>query len=54
MKPPQAFGLFIEDRMVCLYTYETDLGDGWEDIELPDTHYLSNHTISIETPNKFT
>jgi len=33
-KPPQAFGLFIEDRMVCLYTYETDLGDGWEDPEV--------------------
>ncbi|MEN8116271.1 MAG: DUF4159 domain-containing protein [Bacteroidota bacterium] len=30
-KPPQAFGLFIEERMVCLYTYESDLGDGWED-----------------------
>lgn len=31
-KPPQAFGLFIEERMVCLYTFETDLGDGWEDV----------------------
>ena len=30
-KPPQAFGMFIEDRMVLLYTYESDLGDGWED-----------------------
>jgi hypothetical protein len=30
-KPPQAFGIFIEYRLVCLYTYETDLGDGWED-----------------------
>ncbi len=30
-KPPQAFGLFIEDRLVCLYTYETDISDGWED-----------------------
>lgn len=30
-KPPQAFGLFIDDRMVLLYTYESDLGDGWED-----------------------
>lgn len=30
-KPPQAFGIFIEDRMVLLYTYESDLGDGWED-----------------------
>lgn len=28
---PQAYGLFIDDRMVCLYTYESDLGDGWED-----------------------
>ncbi len=31
---PQAFGLFIEDRMVLLYTYECDLGDGWEDIDV--------------------
>lgn len=30
-KPPQAFALFWEGRMVCLYTYECDLGDGWED-----------------------
>lgn len=34
-KPAQAFGLFIEELMVCLYTYESDLGDGWED---PDVH----------------
>ena len=33
-KPPQAFAIFIDDRMVCLYTYETDLGDGWEDPEV--------------------
>lgn len=33
-KPPQAFGLFIGERMVCLYTYESDLGDGWEDPEV--------------------
>lgn len=30
-KPPQGFGLIWEGRLVCLYTYETDLGDGWED-----------------------
>ncbi len=29
--PPQAFGLFYEGRLVALYTYECDLGDGWED-----------------------
>ena len=30
-KPPQAFGYYINGRLVCVYTYETDLGDGWED-----------------------
>lgn len=30
-KPPQAFGIFIDSRMVCLYTYESDISDGWED-----------------------
>lgn len=33
-KPPAAFGLIYEGRLVCLYTYETDLGDGWEDPEV--------------------
>lgn len=33
-KPPQAFGIFADGRMVLLYTYETDLGDGWEDAEV--------------------
>ncbi|HLA54785.1 MAG TPA: DUF4159 domain-containing protein [Flavobacterium sp.] len=33
-KRPQAFGIFIEGRLVFLYTYETDLGDGWEDPEV--------------------
>ncbi|MCB0637253.1 MAG: DUF4159 domain-containing protein, partial [Lewinella sp.] len=30
-KPPQGFGLLWEGRLVCFYTYECDLGDGWED-----------------------
>ena len=33
-KPPQAFGIFIGERMVCLYTHEADLGDGWEDADV--------------------
>ena len=33
-KRPQAFGIFIEGRLVLLYTYECDLGDGWEDAEV--------------------
>lgn len=30
----QAFGIVYEGRLICLYTYETDLGDGWEDAEV--------------------
>ncbi|MCB0430936.1 MAG: DUF4159 domain-containing protein [Flavobacteriales bacterium] len=33
-KPAQAFGLFYQGRLVCLYSYECDLGDGWEDPEV--------------------
>ena len=33
-KRPQAFGLFLENKLVLLYTYECDLGDGWEDPEV--------------------
>ena len=29
--PPQALALFDNNRMIVLYTYESDLGDGWED-----------------------
>lgn len=31
---PQAFGIFVEGRLVLLYTFECDLGDGWEDTEV--------------------
>ncbi len=30
-KPPQAFGIFEDNRLILLYTYESDLGNGWED-----------------------
>lgn len=30
-KSPQGFGLIYEGRLVCFYSYECDLGDGWED-----------------------
>ncbi len=33
-KRPQAFGIFIDNRLVLLYTFECDLGDGWEDTEV--------------------
>ena len=31
---PQAFGIFENDRLILLYTYESDLGDGWESPEV--------------------
>lgn len=40
-KPPQAFALINEGRIICLFTYECDLGDGWEDQRV---HYDSEET----------
>ncbi len=40
-KPPQGFGLIWEGRLVVFYSYECDLGDGWED---PDVHHDSEPT----------
>ena len=33
-RPARGFGLFHEGRLICFYTYEADLGDGWEDEEV--------------------
>lgn len=33
-KAPTAQGIFIDDRLAVLFTFETDLGDGWEDQEV--------------------
>lgn len=30
-KPPQGFGIIYEGRLVVFFTYESDLGNGWED-----------------------
>ncbi len=30
-KRPQALGIFHENRLILLFTFESDLGDGWED-----------------------
>ena len=34
-KPAQGLGIFIAGRLAVYYSYQTDLGDGWED---PDVH----------------
>ena len=33
-KRPQAFGIFEQNRLLLLFTFESDLGDGWEDPEV--------------------
>ena len=33
-RAPQAFAIFHEGRMLLLYTFESDLGDGWESQEV--------------------
>lgn len=43
-KAPQGFGLIYQGKLVCFYSYETDLGDGWEDFEV--------HRDSEETRQK--
>ncbi|MBS1680526.1 MAG: DUF4159 domain-containing protein [Bacteroidetes bacterium] len=30
-KPPQGFGILYQGRLVLFYSYECDLGNGWED-----------------------
>ncbi len=30
-KPAQGFGMFVDGRLALFYSYESDLGDGWED-----------------------
>ena len=40
-KRAQAFGIIHNGRLVCLYTYECDLSDGWED---EDVHNNSEET----------
>jgi hypothetical protein len=46
-KPPKGYGLIYKGRLVCFYSYETDLGDGWEDYEV---HHDSpeKHTAALQ------
>ena len=35
-KPAQGFGIFLDGRLAVYYSYQIDLGDGWED---PEVHH---------------
>ena len=47
---PQALGLFHEGTLIALYTYESDLGDGWEDPKVHDnTEELHEQALNMGT-----
>jgi len=47
-KPAQGFGIFLQDRLVLYYSYEADLGDGWEDPEVHgDTPELRERALRM-------
>ncbi len=35
-KPAQGFGVFLDGRLAVYYSYQSDLGDGWEDPQVHD------------------
>lgn len=39
--PPQGLGIVVDGRLLLFYTYESDLGDGWES---PEVHNDSEST----------
>lgn len=41
-KPAKGYGLFWEGRLICFFSYESDLGNGWED---EDVHNDSEETM---------
>ena len=49
-KRPQALGLFENDRLIVLYTFESDLGDGWEDEGVHhDEHQIRTAALQMGT-----
>lgn len=46
-QPARGYGLIYEGRLICYYSYESDLGDGWEDAEVhKDSQY--NRTLALK------
>jgi hypothetical protein len=46
--PPQALAIIEDGRIVCLYTFESDIGDGWEDQEVHnDSEYIRRQALQM-------
>ena len=47
-KPAQGLGLIYEGRLICFYTYEADLGNGWEDQSVyNDPQFLREEALKM-------
>ena len=47
-KRPQALGIFNNEKLILLYTYESDLGDGWEDPQVHNNpEYIRNQALKM-------
>lgn len=45
---PQGLGLIYEGRLVCFYSYESDLGNGWEDQNIyDDPEYIRQEALKM-------
>ena len=56
-KPPKGYGLIWEGRLVCFFTWECDLGDGWEDQDVialwqKTARFVRTNTI-LKSMNRF-
>ena len=45
--PPKAYAMIHEGRIVCLLTWECDLGDGWEDTDVHNDS-MENHVKALQ------
>ncbi|HCS18983.1 MAG TPA: hypothetical protein DIW47_00215 [Bacteroidetes bacterium] len=46
--PAQGFGLLYEGRLLCFYSYECDLGNGWEDAgTYPDSPEIREKALQM-------
>lgn len=47
-KRPQAFGIIYKGKLVCLYDYECDLGNGWEDLGTYGSDKVETHEKALK------
>ncbi|HSG81441.1 MAG TPA: DUF4159 domain-containing protein [Gemmatimonadota bacterium] len=52
--PAEGLGLFFEGRLVTFYSYQSDLGDGWEDSDVHDDPYAIRERAIQMGVNLFT